>query len=157
MLVGKYQARQAGEEPRKALRVAKSTYGPAQVSHAKWALKQNKLQKYNGTEENLKEYEKIVSDYTRFQKTPCKAVDIVLYRKDVLEEGNEQTTGADWDIISINGRITEEDAPIHPDTLIANHFQLSGGTATNMTPEKFEKQLRISTLYWKNKAMLESE
>lgn len=87
-------------------------------------------------------------------KSACKAVDIVLYRRDVLEEGGEDCTGCEWDIISINGRLTEEEMPIHPNTLIANHFQLSGGTATNMSPEEFEKALRESVLFWKDKAIL---
>ena len=87
-------------------------------------------------------------------KGPCVAVDVVLYRRDVLEEGDEETTGADWDIVSVNGRITVEDQPIHPDTLIANHFELDGGTTTGMSPEEFEGALRESVLYWKNKAIL---
>jgi hypothetical protein len=87
-------------------------------------------------------------------KGPCVAVDVVLYRKDVLAEGNEGTTDCDWEIISVNGRVTEEDQPIHPDTLIANHFELDGGTATGMTDEKFVSDLRKSVLYWKDKAIL---
>lgn len=113
-LVGAYEARRPGEEPRKELR----------------------LQKPGA------------------KKMPCKAVDIILYRRDVLEEGNEPCTGEDWDIISINGRVTEEPMPIAPMTLIANHFELDGGTATGMSPEQFEKALRKSVLFWKNKAML---
>lgn len=113
-LVGAYEARRKGEEPRKATRVVRE----------------------DG------------------RKAPCVAVDIILYRRDVLEEGGEETTGADWDIVSVNGRITEAEQPIHPDTLIANHFQLDGGTATGKTPEQFESALRISVLYWKDKAIL---
>jgi len=88
------------------------------------------------------------------EKSPAVAVDVVLYRKDVLAEGDEATTDCDWEIVSVNGRITEEDQPIHPDTLIANHFVLEGGTATGMSPEEFEAALKVSVLYWKNKAML---
>jgi hypothetical protein len=88
-------------------------------------------------------------------KSPCVAVDIVLYRKDVLAENSEATTDCDWEIVSVNGRITEDPAPIEPMTLIANHFQLDGGTATNMTPEQFEAALRESVLYWKDKAFLD--
>lgn len=87
-------------------------------------------------------------------KSPCVSVDIILYRKDVLEESGEDNTGADWDVIAINGYITDEEAPIHPNTLIANHFELDGGTATGMSPEEFEAALRKSVMYWKNKAML---
>lgn len=86
-------------------------------------------------------------------KSPCVAVDVILYRQDVLAEGNEGTTNCEWEIVSVNGRITQEEAPIAPDTLIANHFQLDGGTSTNMTPEEFEAALRESVRYWKNKAL----
>jgi len=66
-LVGRYEARRGGEEPRKELRAVKEGAG----------------------------------------KMPAKAVDVILYRKDVLEESNEPCTGEEWDVISINGRPTE--------------------------------------------------
>jgi len=87
-------------------------------------------------------------------KMPAAAVDVILYRRDVLEEGGEDHTGADWDVISINGRPMEDEMPIAPMTLIANHFELDGGTSTGMSPEEFEKTLRESVLFWKDKAML---
>lgn len=89
-------------------------------------------------------------------KQPCKHVDVVLYRRDVLESNGEDCTGFDWDIVSINGRLTDEEAPIEPMTLIANHFRLDGGTPTGMSPADFEDALRKSVLYWKDKAILES-
>lgn len=88
------------------------------------------------------------------KKIPCKIVDIVLYSRETLEEGNEERTGEDWDIVSLNGRPTEDVMPIEPMTLIANHFQLDGGTATGMTAEEFESALKISILFWKDKALL---
>lgn len=87
-------------------------------------------------------------------KLPCVAVDVVLYSREVLAESDEDRTGKDWDIISVNGRLTEGEMPIAPMTLIANHFELDGGTATGMSPEEFETALRESVLFWKNKAML---
>ena len=86
-------------------------------------------------------------------KQPAEAVDVIMYRDDVLAEDGDQT-GHIWNVISINAYPTREEAPIHPDVLIANHFHLSGGTATGMTAEEFETQLGISVLYWKDKAMV---
>lgn len=86
-------------------------------------------------------------------KQPAAKVDIILYRDDVLAEDKDDT-GHEWNIISVNAYPTEEEAPIHPDVLIANHFHLSGGTKTNLTPEDFESKLRVSVLYWKDKAMV---
>lgn len=89
-------------------------------------------------------------------KTRCAAVDVVLYRRDVLAEGDEATTDCEWEIVSVNGHITGQPAPIEPMTLIANHFQLDGGTSTKMSPTEFEAALRESVLYWKDKAFLDS-
>lgn len=88
------------------------------------------------------------------QKSPCVGVDVILYRRDVLAENAEGNTDCDWEIVSVNGRITEAPAPIEPMTLIANHFQLDGGTATNMTAEEFVAALRESVVFWKDKALL---
>jgi len=81
----------------------------------------------------------------------AKYVDIVLYQRDVLEEEGEPTTGADWDIVTILARDTEE-SPMPPETLMANHFGDSGGTDTKMTPRAFEKALRESYWYWRGRA-----
>lgn len=51
------------------------------------------------------------------KKVPAKNVDIVLYRKDVLEEDEldrENLTGADWEIVSINCSPYEYDLPMTP-------------------------------------------
>jgi hypothetical protein len=85
-------------------------------------------------------------------KLPAAAVDIVLYRNDVL--GSDATTEATWEVISINARPTAEPEPIHPETLLHNHFGSSGGTETGMTDAELCHQLRESFLYWKDKAML---
>jgi len=90
------------------------------------------------------------------QALPAVAVDIVLYQSAVLAEGdtNEQPPGEDaWEIVSVNARLTEEEEPIHPMTLMANHFGASGGSDTLMKPCQFEDALRQSFEYWKDKAM----
>lgn len=83
-------------------------------------------------------------------KPPAAAVDIILYHKDVLAEDGEQAE-FEWNIISINANPTTDDVPIDPETLIANHLHLSGGTRTGMTDEVFVEQLSKSVAYWKNK------
>lgn len=88
-------------------------------------------------------------------KSPAIAVDIILYRHDVLAEKNEFDTNADWEVVSINARITKKDQPIRPMTLLANHYGADGGTATKLTAVEFEKRLQKSYEYWQDKAMLE--
>jgi len=92
--------------------------------------------------------------HAKGQKIPAKSVDVVLYRNDVLAENKENTTDAEWEIVSINASPEEGELPIMPDTLIANHFQLSGGTATNMSDSEFVEALKKSVLYWKDKALV---
>lgn len=136
-LTGEYRARREGEEPRKTLRVLRPRVwrpGPAMIMRGV----------HPGEERPI----------PGAGKSPCTHVDVILYSRETLEEGNEDCTGKDWDVISVNGRLTEEEMPIAPETLIANHFELDGGTATGMSPEEFEAALRESVLFWKNKAML---
>jgi predicted sugar kinase len=83
---------------------------------------------------------------------PAKRVDIVLYRHDVLAENNEHDSEADWEIVSVNASPTEEETPIKVGTLLANHYGLSGGTATNLSAADFVAMLRKSVLFWKDKA-----
>ena len=90
---------------------------------------------------------------TTRQKMPAKRVDVVLYRHDVLVENNEHSCDADWEVISVNAGPTEHEMPIPTGALIANHLQLSGGTATNMTDSEFVALLRKSVEFWSDKAM----
>jgi hypothetical protein len=87
------------------------------------------------------------------QKIPARSVYIVLYSHAVLAEKNEQESDADWEIVSVNASPTEEEPPIPTGALIANHLELSGGTATNMTDAEFVALLRKSVLFWKDKAL----
>ena len=84
----------------------------------------------------------------REPKIACNYVDIVLYRKDVLEEDKDNTTGADWDIVSINGRLKKDPPPIDPTTLVRNWLHLKGGTEMKgTTPEEMLTTLCDSILY----------
>lgn len=81
---------------------------------------------------------------------PAQLVEVVLYRKDVLAENNEPASGALWDVITILTHPTPEPAPMNVGTLMANHFNQDGGTATKMSSTEFELALRESHAYWKN-------
>jgi hypothetical protein len=114
-LVGGYEARREGEEPRKFV-----------------ALKYG-------------------------QKMAAKAVDIIVYTSEVLAEDGSNEFPVDEgnvEIISINARATEGPEPLTPETLMANHFHVSGGTNTMMGDAVFMAKLAESYNYWKDKAML---
>jgi len=81
-------------------------------------------------------------------KMLCKYVDIVIYKKEVLEEDKDDVTGADYDIVSINGRLGKEAPPIDPMTLVRNYLHLKGGTKMEGTsPKKMLEMLCESILY----------
>lgn len=88
------------------------------------------------------------------QKSEAVNAYVVLYSHEVLAEKNENETDAEYEIVSINASVTDEEAPIPTGALIANHFELSGGTATKMTDSEFVEALRKSVLYWKDKSLL---
>jgi len=86
-------------------------------------------------------------------KSPAQTVWVVLYAHHVLIERNENETDCDYEIVSVNASPTVDSVPppMPPETLIANHFGLSGGTATNMNDSEFVKSLRDSVMFWKDK------
>jgi hypothetical protein len=93
------------------------------------------------------------SSFLKGQATPAETVWVVLYAHHVLREKNENESNADYEIVSVNGSPSKdtEPPPMPPETLIANHFEMSGGTATKMSDSEFVKSLRESVNYWKDK------
>lgn len=88
------------------------------------------------------------------RKTAAAACSIILYSRETLEEGDDPSTGADYDCIMIQARSHPGDEPMNPETLMHNHFGSDGGTDTKMNPEEFESAMRKSFQYWKSRAML---
>ena len=90
----------------------------------------------------------------RPEKARPVSVEIILYRHDVLLEGNEHSCDAEWEIISINANPVEGEMPIHPATAMANFFLDDGGTDAKMTDAEFVAQLREAHAWWKDKAFI---
>jgi hypothetical protein len=93
--------------------------------------------------------------YVKKDKQPAESVDIVMYRSDVLDENDERSSDADWEIISINASIMPpgHEMPMRVGTMLANHFQVSGGTATGWSDEELVAKLRESFMFWRDKAL----
>jgi len=83
------------------------------------------------------------------KKQPAKYASVVLYRHDVLAENNERETDAEWEIVAIKARVTEEEEPMDPYTMARNFLHLKGGTKGDFTAEQFAQ----SILYWNNHCM----
>ena len=86
--------------------------------------------------------------------TPLKtsSVDLILYHHDVLVETNEQTTDADWELISFQA-IPEgmEDMPMGPVTMMRNQLQLTGGTKANYKSGQWAESVK----FWQGYAVLD--
>ena len=86
--------------------------------------------------------------------TPLKtgSVDLILYRHDVLAETNEQTSDADWELISFHA-IPEgvHDMPMGPVTMMRNQLQLTGGTKAHYESDDWAKSVK----FWQEYAILD--
>lgn len=88
------------------------------------------------------------------KKIPAVFCEIVLYSSAVLaEDGNNHLSPEEgnWEIISINASPIDGKLPMKPETLIANHLYLDGGTKSKMTDSEFVIELRKSVEFWSNK------
>jgi Protein of unknown function (DUF3228) len=83
------------------------------------------------------------------EKQVAKYAQVVLYRHDVLVENNEAETDAEWEIVAIIARTSEEEQPMDPYTMARNFLHLKGGTKGDFTAEDFAK----SIVYWNNHCM----
>ena len=88
--------------------------------------------------------------------TPLKtgAVDIILYRHDVLMETNEHDTDAEWELISfhaIPSSITE--MPMGPTTMMRNQLQLKGGTKAHYESAQWANSIK----FWLEYAVLDKK
>jgi hypothetical protein len=94
----------------------------------------------------------IVVEAVDAKKLPAKVVEVVIYRRDtLLEEGPDAvSTEADWEIVSINARPTEEEEPLTPMAMARNFLELPGGTKAEYTAEEFARSIE----YWSRRAMV---
>lgn len=88
------------------------------------------------------------------EKSKSLCTTIILYRGDLLAEGKENVlpgVETSWEIVMINASPLDRPLSIPPMTLMANHFEDSGGTATNLSAMLFEQKLRESYYDWRDK------
>ena len=83
---------------------------------------------------------------------PAGKVELVLYRHDVLAENNEQSSTAEWELISINALPEGLDKlPLGPVTMMRNQLELPGGTAAHYSSEDWAESVQ----FWQQYAALE--
>ena len=80
------------------------------------------------------------------------SVDLILYRHDVLFETNEESTDADWELISFHAVPEEIDnMPMGPVTMMRNQLQLTGGTKAFYESEKWAQSVK----FWQEYTVLD--
>ena len=78
-------------------------------------------------------------------------VELIVYRHDVLAENNENTTSADWELISMNAIPRGLDKlPMGPVTMMRNQLNLTGGTKAYYSKEEWAESVR----FWQKYAAL---
>ena len=80
------------------------------------------------------------------------SVDLILYHHDVLSETNEESTDADWELISFHAVPEEIDnMPMGPVTMMRNQLQLTGGTKAFYESEKWAEAIK----FWQEYTVLD--
>ncbi len=80
------------------------------------------------------------------------SVDLILYHHDVLKETNEESTNADFELISFHA-IPDgiEKMPMGPITMMRNQLQLTGGTQAFYESEKWAQSVK----FWQEYTVLD--
>ena len=81
------------------------------------------------------------------EKVPALQVELVVYDRVTL--GEDATSQADYEIVSVNARGTTGPEPMSPVAMMRNFLGLSGGTETVYTAEQFAEAIR----YWSTHVM----
>ncbi len=75
-------------------------------------------------------------------------VELILYSNKVLKENNENSTNAEWELISINSvPVGVTHLPIGPVTMMRNQLNLNGGTKGNYSSDDWAKSIRFYQRY----------
>lgn len=83
------------------------------------------------------------------EKTPARQVDIILYTPEALAL-DAAHSDADYEIVSINCRITDEAEPPTPMAMARNFLNLPGGSKAEYTAKDFAEAI----VYWSRRAMI---
>ena len=79
---------------------------------------------------------------------PAGKVELILYSNEVLKENNENSTDADWELISINSVPKGvSDLPIGPITMMRNQLNLAGGTKADYSSQEWAKSVNFYQKY----------
>ena len=71
-------------------------------------------------------------------------VELILYHHDILFENDENTTDAEWELISINAvPMGVESMPMGPITMMRNQLELIGGTKAKYSSDEWAESVQF--------------
>jgi hypothetical protein len=97
------------------------------------------------------------------KKQRAKKAVVVLYRWDVLEEGNERSQDSEWEIISVNASPTEEETPMGATARARNILVETGGTDPELEKKSKEELIEFirdgaaASMFWSRHTMVQPE
>jgi len=98
--------------------------------------------------------------FTTGEPDVAETVQIVLYSSELLAKEEQPANSlpvkdGNWEIVAILASVEkiEGEMPMDPDTLMYNHFEGSGGTATGMSDSEFIAQLKTCWLFWGTRSL----
>lgn len=74
-------------------------------------------------------------------KAPARFVEVVLYRRDLVDDEFDADDPAEWGIVSVNASPTDDASPMDPVAMARNFLELPGGTKTDYSPEEFAQAI----------------
>lgn len=83
--------------------------------------------------------EEVLITTARADKQRATHVDVILYSKEVLAE--EVSTDADYEVVSINARVSSIPTPMDPVTMARNFLNKTGGTKGVFSAEQFAESI----------------
>lgn len=87
-----------------------------------------------------------------YTKQPADGAQIVIYHATVLEQDNDRSTDAEWEIVSVNA-YADRQAPMDVETMKRNENHEKGGTLRTYTNEEYAESIS----YWENHVKVEEK
>jgi len=84
-------------------------------------------------------------------KLPAQSVKVIVYSHEILAKDGDNSTEADWEVVSINASTSATGSePPTPVAMARNFLEMAGGTKRDYSAKEFAE----SILYWSQHAMI---
>lgn len=90
--------------------------------------------------------EPYIQNFADADKADASYVQLIIYSHDALAADGDDSTDADYELVSINASFIENE-PLSPEAMARNYLHKEGGTKQDYTAEEFARSID----YWKDK------